>query len=134
MVYYAPKQPDEASIERKEAILARIDFWHTTMLYLGTRKIAAKLQEEGYDAGRKLVRSYSDQGRQFTSEDYKQLLREHHIRQSMDGKSRWADNPLCGRLPKLGLTDCGSGCSQSQNGRNMFTMFFCCVVLTRGPL
>ena len=51
-LYYAPKQPDEASIERKEAILARIDFWHTTMLYLDTRKIAAKLQEEGYDVGR----------------------------------------------------------------------------------
>ena len=82
------------------------------MPYLGTRKIAAKLQEEGYDVGRKLVRSYilnSDQGSQFTGEDYKQLLREHRIRQSMDGKSRWADNPLRGRLPKLGLTDCGSG-------------------------
>ena len=57
-VYYAPRQPDEASIERKEAILARIDFWHTTMPYLGTRKIAARLQEEGYAVGRKLVRSY----------------------------------------------------------------------------
>ena len=103
-VYYAPRQPDEASIERKEAILARIDFWHTTMPYLGTRKIAAKLQEEGYDVGRKLVRSYilnSDQGSQFTSEDYKQLLREPRIRQSMDGKSRWADNPLRGRLAYL---------------------------------
>ena len=196
-VYYAPKQPDEASVERKEEILARIDFWHTTMPYLGTRKIAAKLQEEGYAVGRKLVRSYmqemgihavyprpnlskrnfkeaivpyllrnkvvsfpnqvwsidityikmyhghmyltaiidwfsrkivgwtlsdtldtrpvleavqaavercgtpailnSDQGSQFTSEDYKQLLRERHIRQSMDGKSRWADNIMIER-------------------------------------
>ena len=34
----------------------------------------------------------SDQGSQFTSEEYKALLRELHIRQSMDGKSRWADN------------------------------------------
>ena len=200
-VYYAPKQPDAASTERKEAILARIDFWHTTMPYLGTRKITARLQEEGHAVGRKLVRSYmremgiyavyprqnlskrnfkeaivpyllrnkvvsfpnqvwsidityikmyhghmyltaiidwfsrkivgwtlsdtldtrsvleavqgavercgtpailnSDQGSQFTSEDYKQLLRERHIRQSMDGKSRWADNPLRGRLAYL---------------------------------
>ena len=57
-VYYAPKQPDAASTERKEAILARIDFWHTTMPYLGTRKITARLQEEGHAVGRKLVRSY----------------------------------------------------------------------------
>ena len=33
-----------------------------------------------------------DQGSQFTSEPYKQLLRDLHIRQSMDGKLRWADN------------------------------------------
>ena len=34
----------------------------------------------------------SDQGSQFTSNEYKQLLKELHVRQSMDGKSRWADN------------------------------------------
>ena len=34
----------------------------------------------------------SDQGSQFTSAEYKSLLKELHIRQSMDGKSRWADN------------------------------------------
>ena len=205
-VYYAPKQPDEANVERKEAILARIDFWHTTMPYLGTRKIAARLQEEGYAVGRKLVRSYmqemgihavyprpnlskrnfkeaivpyllrnkvvsfpnqvwsidityikmyhghmyltaiidwfsrkivgwtlsdtldtrsvleavqgavercgtpailnSDQGSQFTSEDYKQLLRERHIRQSMDGKSRWADNIMIERWFRSLKTEC----------------------------
>ena len=33
----------------------------------------------------------SDQGSQFTSNAYKTLLKELHIRQSMDGKSRWAD-------------------------------------------
>ena len=38
--------------------MARIDFWHTTMPFLGTRKIAVKLKEEGYSAGRKLVRTY----------------------------------------------------------------------------
>lgn len=39
----------------------------------------------------------SDQGGQFTSNEYKQLLKEHHIRQSMDGKSRWADNIMIER-------------------------------------
>nr|AIF26885.1 hypothetical protein [uncultured bacterium fosmid pJB148G3] len=39
----------------------------------------------------------SDQGSQFTSEDYKALLKSLHIRQSMDGKSRWADNIMIER-------------------------------------
>ena len=34
----------------------------------------------------------SDQGSQFTSTDYKTFLREQGIVQSMDRKSRWADN------------------------------------------
>ena len=39
----------------------------------------------------------SDQGAQFTSEEYKKLLGDLHIRQSMDGKSRWADNIMIER-------------------------------------
>ena len=39
----------------------------------------------------------SDQGCQFTSEAYKRLLKDFHIRQSMDGKSRWADNIMIER-------------------------------------
>ena len=39
----------------------------------------------------------SDQGSQFTNDDYKQLLRDFGIRQSMDGKSRWADNIMIER-------------------------------------
>ena len=39
----------------------------------------------------------SDQGCQFTSSEYKSLLKELHIRQSMDGKSRWADNIMIER-------------------------------------
>ena len=34
----------------------------------------------------------SDQGSQFTSTAYKQLLASLHIRQSMDGKACWVDN------------------------------------------
>jgi len=172
--------------------MGRIDYWHTLLPYIGTRKIAVKLQEEGIAAGRKIVRTCmremgmhtiypkanlskrnykqatvpyllrnkmisfpnqvwsidityikmshghmyltavidwysrkivgwelsdtldtqpvlkavqdavrqwgipailnSDQGSQFTSEEYKSLLKQLGIRQSMDGKSRWADN------------------------------------------
>ncbi len=39
----------------------------------------------------------SDQGCQFTSHDYKDFLKENGIRQSMDGKSRWADNIMIER-------------------------------------
>ncbi len=39
----------------------------------------------------------SDQGSQFTSDEYKNLLKELHIRQSMDGKNRWADNIMIER-------------------------------------
>ena len=39
----------------------------------------------------------SDQGSQFTSTEYKALLKELRIRQSMDGKSRWADNIMIER-------------------------------------
>ena len=60
-VYYEVKQPDEEAVLLKEEIMSRIDYWHTTMPYLGTRKIAIQLRSEGYNAGRKLVRSYMQQ-------------------------------------------------------------------------
>jgi putative transposase len=39
----------------------------------------------------------SDQGSQFTSAEYVELLRSHGIRQSMDGKARWVDNVIIER-------------------------------------
>lgn len=39
----------------------------------------------------------SDQGCQFTSAIYKDFLKENGVRQSMDGKSRWADNIMIER-------------------------------------
>lgn len=39
----------------------------------------------------------SDQGCQFTSDAYQDLLKANGIRQSMDGKSRWADNIMIER-------------------------------------
>ena len=177
--------------------MARLDYWHTMLPAIGSRKLVVKLQEEGFRVGRKLVRRLmqemgiwaiypkanlskrnlqesivpyllrnkvinfpnqvwsidityiklnrghmyltaiidwysrkivgwnlsdtlglqpvleavrraveqygvpailnSDQGCQFTSKEYKQLLKDLHIRQSMDGKSRWADNIMIER-------------------------------------
>lgn len=196
-VYYTPKEPDAEAIERKERIMALIDYWHTENPAWGTRKIRVLLCGEGYIVTRKTVQKYmremaiypiypkentskrnykegilpyllrnydvqfpnqvwsidityikmkrshmyltaiidwysrkivgwklsdtletssvlttvreavehngvpaiinSDQGSQFTSEDYKALLKSLHIRQSMDGKSRWADNIMIER-------------------------------------
>lgn len=181
----------------REEIMAKIDYWHTKMPAIGSRKIMILLQREGYGVGRKyvqncmrqmgitavyskpnlskrnfkesvvpyLLRNYpvqfpnqvwsvdityikmyhshmyltavidwfsrkivgwnlsdtldtvsalaavkdavatygvpailnSDQGSQFTSEEYKAYLKGQHIRQSMDGKSRWADNIMIER-------------------------------------
>ena len=39
----------------------------------------------------------TDQGSQFTSDEYKALLRRRGIRQSMDGKARWVDNVIIER-------------------------------------
>jgi len=39
----------------------------------------------------------SDQGSQFTSDEYIRLLEAHSIRQSMDGKARWIDNVIIER-------------------------------------
>ena len=39
-----PKPEDEEALRCKEAIMGRIDYWHTTMPFLGTRKIAAQLR------------------------------------------------------------------------------------------
>ena len=196
-VYYTPKSPDEQAVERKERIMARIDYWHTENPAWGARKIRVLLRNDGYLVTRKTVTKYmremaiypiypgpntskrnykegilpyllrgyvpqfpnqvwsidityikmkrrhmyltaiidwysrmivgwklsdtletapvlevvqeaverhgvpaiinSDQGSQFTSDDYKELLKSLHIRQSMDGKSRWADNIMIER-------------------------------------
>ncbi len=196
-VYYTPSQPTAEQVDRQEQIMARIDYWHTTMPYLGTRKLVKKLAGDGFQVGRKLVRRLmaemgicavypkqnlskrnfkesivpyllrnkvvsfpnqvwsidityikmhhshmyltaiidwhsryivgwnlsdtldtcyvtqavkdavaacgipailnSDQGSQFTSQEYKTLLKQLHITQSMDGKSRWADNIMIER-------------------------------------
>ena len=40
----------------------------------------------------------TDQGSQFTSKEFTDVLKEHEIRISMDGKGRWADNIFVERL------------------------------------
>ncbi len=196
-VYYQPKERTEEARRWEEHIMSRIDYWHTTMPYIGTRKMVVMLAGEEIFVGRKRVRRLmrkmgihaiypkpnlskrnfkeaivpyllrnkkilcpnqvwsidityipmehghmyltaiidwfsrmivgwslsdtldtcsvieavqnaiathgipafinSDQGCQFTSSEYKKLLAINHITQSMDGKSRWADNIMIER-------------------------------------
>lgn len=55
-MYYKPAEPPDKQREYEETLMARIDYWHTEMPYLGTRKIVQQLQKEGHAVGRKLVR------------------------------------------------------------------------------
>jgi putative transposase len=42
----------------------------------------------------------TDQGSQFTSEDFTRVLKDHDVKISMDGKGRWVDNVFVERLWK----------------------------------
>ena len=196
-VYYHAHAPTEEDRLQKEQLMSRLDYWHTKLCGIGSRKLVVLLRQEGYAVGRKLVRRLmqemglraiypkenlskrnfrealvpyllrdrqikfpnevwsidityiklhdshmyltaiidwysrkimgwklsdtldtapiltvvletvekhgapailnSDQGCQFTSNEYKALLKQLHIRQSMDGRSRWADNIMIER-------------------------------------
>lgn len=63
---------------------------------LDTAPVLATVQEAVEKHGAPAILN-SDQGCQFTSIEYKALLKQLHIRQSMDGRSRWADNIMIER-------------------------------------
>jgi len=48
----------------------------------------------------------SDQGSQFTSDDYVEFLKSRGVRQSMDGKARWVDNVVIERWFRSLKTEC----------------------------
>lgn len=62
---------------------------------LDTRMVITALKK-AFKVARPLILN-SDQGCQFTSNEYINFIRENNIRQSMDGKSRWADNIMIER-------------------------------------
>ena len=57
-LYYETSKPSKEQLDLKETIMGRIDYWHTELPSMGSRKITKKLRDEGYIVGRKLVRSY----------------------------------------------------------------------------
>ncbi|MEN6411731.1 MAG: IS3 family transposase [Veillonellales bacterium] len=62
---------------------------------LDTRMVITALKK-AFKVAKPLILN-SDQGSQFTSNDYIDFVKQNHIRQSMDGKSRWADNIMIER-------------------------------------
>ena len=62
---------------------------------LDTRMVIVALRK-AFKVAKPLILN-SDQGCQFTSVEYMEYLRVNGVRQSMDGKSRWADNIMIER-------------------------------------
>ncbi|MCI1749793.1 MAG: IS3 family transposase [Megasphaera cerevisiae] len=62
---------------------------------LDTRMVITALRK-AFKVAKPLILN-SDQGSQFTSNSYIDFIKQNHIRQSMDGKSRWADNIMIER-------------------------------------
>ncbi len=55
-VYYTPTKPAREQLEERERSMARIDYCHTAMPYIDTRKLVRLLQNEGINIGRKLMK------------------------------------------------------------------------------
>ena len=71
---------------------------------LATDAVLAAVQEAVEKHGAPAIIN-SDQGSNFTCAEYKALLKKLQIRQSMDGKSRWADNIMIERWFRSLKTD-----------------------------
>ncbi len=63
---------------------------------LDTAPVLAAVQEAINQYGKPEIIN-SDQGSQFTSDEYTTYLKNHQIKQSMDGKARWVDNVVIER-------------------------------------
>jgi hypothetical protein len=55
-VYHKPATATEEAQQQKEELMARLDWWHTKLCGIGSRKLVVLLRQEGYKVGRKLVR------------------------------------------------------------------------------
>lgn len=90
-------------MKRGHMYLTAIIDWHSR--FIVGWKLSDTLESSNIlETVRKAVETYgipcilnSDQGSQFTSSDYRQLLISCGIRQSMDGKARWVDNVMIER-------------------------------------
>lgn len=89
-------------IKRGFLYLTAIIDWHSRCIVgwelddtLDTRSVISALKK-ALKVAKPLILN-SDQGTQFTSNDYINFLKKNGIKQSMDGKGRWADNIMIER-------------------------------------
>ncbi len=89
-------------IKRGFLYLTAVIDWHSRCIVgwevddtLDTRMVINALKKAFKMAKPQILNS--DQGCQFTSQQYIDFVKENGIRQSMDGKSRWADNIMIER-------------------------------------
>ncbi len=89
-------------IKRGFLYLTAVIDWHSRCIVgwevddtLDTRMVINALKKAFRMAKPQILNS--DQGCQFTSQQYIDFVKENGIRQSMDGKSRWADNIMIDR-------------------------------------
>ena len=59
--YYKPAGQSEEERLTEEKTKTRLDYWHTKMPYLGVRKLRNKLNDEGIEIGRKLMKKYMEE-------------------------------------------------------------------------
>ena len=92
--------------------LTAIIDWHSRYIVgwelsdtLDTAPVLAAVKEAIRKHGKPEIIN-SDQGSQFTSEDYTEYLKSAQIRQSMDGKARWVDNVIIERWFRSLKTEC----------------------------
>ncbi len=97
-VYYKPVQPSKEQAEWREKVMARLDYWHTTIPYIGTRKLVKQLQKEGFQVGRKLVRRLMDEMGDLHGLPQVPLGRQHHDRAPVPKPEDRGDLPQRVRL------------------------------------
>lgn len=108
MTIYEPNQVWAVDITyipmgRKHMYLTAVIDWHSRFIVgwelsetLGTAAVIKALRRAIEKYGSPAIIN-SDQGSQFTNDEYIRFLAGTGIRQSMDGKSRWADNVVIER-------------------------------------
>ncbi|MFI3251030.1 MAG: IS3 family transposase, partial [Eubacteriales bacterium] len=90
-------------MDKSHQYLTAIVDWHSRYIVgwnlsetLDTSSVMQAVKEAVETHGKPEILN-SDQGCQFTSNEYKNMLKDLEITQSMDGKARWADNIMIER-------------------------------------
>jgi len=103
-VYYLPRPVSAADL----TLMRRIDELHMQHPFMGTRMLHDQLARDGSHAVEVIEQAFAkfgipeivntDQGSQFTAEDFTDAVLKRGCKLSMDGKGAWTDNVFVQRL------------------------------------